>query len=308
MKYTLQISQVGADRAGLRGKVDIVDLAVFDAFRDFANSNRCEKIIFEGRVYFWIQYDLIIDELPYVGLTTRDAVYRRMKRLEEAQVIEFHPDNRKMNKSFFCWSKNYDALITTSKPTDEKPEVEGRNLRMKNRRGTDEKPEGYGLKTVPPTDEKPDNQYTNNQLTNQSTNQGSAGKPAHNGEATETKEQRVQRQSLEALDYLNTLCRRNFSPSPENVKFARARLQSGAALETLKLIVEWAATTWKGQVWNGKGAEFYWRPATLFQAEKFDHYRQQAEIWKQGQNGKHTNGENTTPLTITEMRNLGLYK
>ncbi len=129
-------------------------------------------------------------------------------------------------------------------------------------------------------------------------------KSSQNETRTETKAQSIDRESLEALTYLNTLYRRNFSATPENLKFGRGRLQSGAALETLKLIVEWAAATWKGQTWNGKSAEFYWRPATLFQAEKFDHYRQQAELWKQGQNGKH----GTASIgDIKAMRESGIY-
>ena len=311
MKYTITVSQIGADRAGLRGKIDIVDLALFDAFRDFANSNRCVKTMHNGRIYFWIEYGSLIAEIPYSGLTTKDAIYRRMKKLASAEIIDFHPDNRKLNKSFFAWGKNYDALITTSKPTDEKPEVNALNLRMKNRTPTDEKPYPYGLKTVPPTDEKPNDQYTNNQETNQSTKPiNGAATAAHDDETSdeikkENKAQRIEREALEALTYLNTLCRRNFSATPENLKFGRGRLQSGATLETLKLVVEWAAVTWKGQMWGSKSAEFYWRPATLFQAEKFDHYRQQAEFWKQGQNGKHNGAASTGD--IKAMREMGIY-
>ena len=130
MKYTIQISQVGADAANLRGKIDIVDLAIFDAFRDFANGTKCEKKMTpDGRVWFWISYGLIIAELPYCNIKSKDGIYRRMKNLQAAGVIDFHPDNQKKNKTFFAWGPVYDILISDSK-TDT-------NLRMKNRRGTD---------------------------------------------------------------------------------------------------------------------------------------------------------------------------
>ena len=154
MKYTIQVNQAGADAANLRGKVDIVDLAIFDAFRDFANGTKCEKKMTEdGRVWFWVSYSLIIDELPYCNIRTTDGVYRRMKNLQAAGIIDFHPDNQRANKTFFAWGAAYDLLISDT------------DLRMKNRRGTDEKPEGYGLKTGGGTDEKPDNHYTNNHTT-----------------------------------------------------------------------------------------------------------------------------------------------
>lgn len=154
MKYTIQVNQAGADAAKLRGKVDIVDLAIFDAFRDFANGTKCEKkMTADGRVWFWVSYTLIIEELPYCNIRTTDGVYRRMKNLQSAGIIDFHPDNQRTNKTFFAWGKAYDLLISDT------------DLRMKNRRGTDEKPEGYGLKTGGGTDEKPDNHYTNNHAT-----------------------------------------------------------------------------------------------------------------------------------------------
>jgi len=176
MKYTIHVNQAGADAAGLRGKVDIIDLAIFDAFKDFANGTKCEKKVgSDGRIWFWVSYSLIISEIPYCNITTNDGIYRRMKNLAAAGVIEFHPDNQRTNKTFFTWGPVYDTLIST-KPTDEKPEVITGNLRMKNRTPTDEKPEGYGLKTGGGTDEKPDDHNTNNPFTNPHTkNQNNAG-------------------------------------------------------------------------------------------------------------------------------------
>ena len=173
MKYTIQVNQAGADAANLRGKVDIIDLAIFDAFKDFANGMKCEKKICGGRVWFWISYKLIIDEIPYCNILTNDGIYRRMKNLQAAGVIDFHPDNQKTGKTFFSWGAAYDTLIS-DRGTDEKPE----GVRMKNRRGTDEKPEGYGLKTGGGTDEKPDNHYTIDHYTNPETKkENSAAKP-----------------------------------------------------------------------------------------------------------------------------------
>jgi hypothetical protein len=171
MKYTIEVNQFGADKASLRGKVDIIDLAIFSAFKDFANGTKCEKKMTpDGRVWFWISYSLIIDELPYCNIKSKDGIYRRMKNLQAAGVIDFHPDNQKENKTFFAWGQAYDLLISdTTPPVD---------LRMKNRRGTDEKPEGYGLKTGGGTDEKPDNHYTIDNYTNHNTKEG--GKNAQN--------------------------------------------------------------------------------------------------------------------------------
>ena len=173
MKYTIQINQAGADAANLRGKLDIIDLAIFDAFKDFANCTKCEKKMSGGRMWFWISYALIINEIPYCNIKTKDGIYRRMKNLQAAGVIDFHPDNQKQNKTFFAWGAAYDILISDSSTS-----IEADNLRIKNRRGTDQKPEGYGSKTGGGTDQKPDNHYTNNPYTNPYTKEG--GKNAQN--------------------------------------------------------------------------------------------------------------------------------
>ena len=174
MKYTIHVNQAGADEAGLRGSIDIIDLAVFDAFKDFANSNRCEKMVdAAGKVWFWIDYSLVIEELPYCNLNTKDSVYRRMRRLADAKIIEFNPDNQKMGRSFFRWSVNYDALITTTKPTDENPKG-AKDLRKSIRRGTDKNPEGYGNPSEGGADKNPNYHNTTNHTTNHQTKASTA--------------------------------------------------------------------------------------------------------------------------------------
>ena len=157
MKFTLTINQAGATIAGLAGKLDIIDLAIFDAFKDFANGNRCEKKFEQNRVWFWISYQALVKEIPFVPIKTKDAVYRRMKKLAEVNIIEFHPGNQKTGKAFFAWSANYDHLNGRDFTEDE--------LKMLRPKPTDEKPDPYGRASVPPTDEKPYNQYTKDQRT-----------------------------------------------------------------------------------------------------------------------------------------------
>ena len=155
MKYTLTINQLAAFNLGFLGKLDLVDLCLFDAFKSFANSAGCEKLIDDGGIWFWISYGKIIEEMPFSGLNSKDVIYRRMKKLEACKIIKFHPNNQKMTKTFFQWGENYDAMERKQEgviPTDEKPKV-AKDLRMKNRTPTDEKPKV-------PTDEKSDNTNT----------------------------------------------------------------------------------------------------------------------------------------------------
>jgi len=151
VKYTININQRAAVELGLSESIDLIDLALFDAFKSFANSARIERRVDTSGIWFWISYSEIINELPLSGIKTKDGIYRRMKKLASAGLIVFHPENQRLCKTFFKWGDNYDAM-ERAVPTDEKPKVNP-DLRMKSRRGTDEKPEV-------PTDEKPNNHST----------------------------------------------------------------------------------------------------------------------------------------------------
>lgn len=125
MKYSININQAAAGALNLLGVIDITDLAIFDTFKDFANSNRCEKMVDSGgKIWFWVSYDLIKKELPFARIDSKQAVYLRMKRLEKAGIIIFNPENQVLGKSFFCWGENYDALVSI-------PENETHTLGMK---------------------------------------------------------------------------------------------------------------------------------------------------------------------------------
>ena len=160
MKYTLQVNQIAAHGIGIQDKIDLIDLCLFDAFKSFANSAKCEKMIDDNGIWFWISYAEIIRELPLAKIKTKDGIYRRMLKLRDAGLIVFHKNNQKATKTFFQWGKNYDAMERTDweeQPKDKKPKVV-KDLRMKNR-------STYGQETVAPTDEKPYNQTTINQTT-----------------------------------------------------------------------------------------------------------------------------------------------
>lgn len=152
MKYTLTINQLGAAIAGLSGKLDIIDLAIFDAFKDFANGGKVEKKFDGGRVWFWVSYALVLDNIPFVPVYTKDAVYRRMKKLADVGVIEFHPDNQKTGKAFFAWGPTYDSLNCK--------EFTSEQIAALFARPTDAEPYPYGFPSVPPTDAEPYNNST----------------------------------------------------------------------------------------------------------------------------------------------------
>ncbi len=160
MKYNFSLNQYAVVKHGL--KLDVIDLCVFDAFKDLANSAGCVKRIDDGRVYFWIDYNVVIENAPILGLTNKDSVYRRMKRLAAAGVIMFHNENQKEKKTFFTWGRSYDLLVFSK---------DGQGSTS-----TDNHPYQYGQPSVLSTDNHPYNNNTNDNSTNNSTNDNSIPK------------------------------------------------------------------------------------------------------------------------------------
>ena len=44
MKYNISINQFAAVRNGFAKDLDLIDLAIFDFIKDFANSSKCVKV------------------------------------------------------------------------------------------------------------------------------------------------------------------------------------------------------------------------------------------------------------------------
>jgi len=72
----------------------------------------------------------------------------------------------------------------------------------------------------------------------------------------------------EILDYLNSKTGKKFRPVESNRKFIRARIAEGHTVEDIKAVVDRMVAQWLD---DPKMAQ-YLRPATLFNAEKFNQY------------------------------------
>jgi hypothetical protein len=136
LKYVLTIDQRAVVRSGL--KLDLIDCVLLDWFSAFAVSGLMETTIHEGTVYYWCNYESIIDSLPLLPMQKKDAVYRRFKGLIDQGVLTAHPNNKSLARSYYAFGVNYHLLqfgkyqtigLKTGGATDLKPE----GLRFENR-------------------------------------------------------------------------------------------------------------------------------------------------------------------------------
>lgn len=113
MKYTIIINQLAAHK--LSSDLDIIDMAIFDFIKDFAP---VAKRLASDNSYFMIRWKLITEQLPMLGISTRQGIHKRMQTLIDLDVIQAHPDNQTMNGSWFRWGKSYDKLIFSDRVND----------------------------------------------------------------------------------------------------------------------------------------------------------------------------------------------
>ena len=114
MKYNIFINQRAAVELNLA--VDMIDLAIFDMLKDYTHAPACKKMQESGRTFFSVPYRKVIDELPLMPAKTPDSVYRRFKKLEQAGIIDMHPENAKLAMVWFAWGRNYTGMIQFNTP------------------------------------------------------------------------------------------------------------------------------------------------------------------------------------------------
>ena len=107
MKFTVNINQKAIVDLGLQDKLDFIDLAIYDFITEFMLCDDCQKMIIGNEQYFWIKADLIIENMPLLGITTTRGINKRIERLVEYNLLERCPDNKNLRQSFFKVGKLY---------------------------------------------------------------------------------------------------------------------------------------------------------------------------------------------------------
>lgn len=134
MKYTIfGFSQSKAVEFGL----DLIDLQLLRWFVDFRQTDRMYSKILDDKEYYWINYQAVIEDLPILCIASKDALYRRFKKLVNCGVLQHRHCKQQGSFSYYTIGANYCVLLSDQKPNP-----------------TDQKSDPYGSKVGPPTDQK----------------------------------------------------------------------------------------------------------------------------------------------------------
>ncbi|HEY1010824.1 MAG TPA: hypothetical protein VGE44_14555 [Daejeonella sp.] len=96
--------------------LDFNDMAIWAFIHKFSTSQSCRKIHEDGTTYFWVSRELIVDQLPKLCIGSKSGIRQRVEKLIKAKLIVRHPDNRKMNQSFYAFGPNAERLFFESTP------------------------------------------------------------------------------------------------------------------------------------------------------------------------------------------------
>lgn len=125
MQYTITINQLAVIKAGL--DLDVVDMTIFDFIKHYAHSETCMKLQTESGTYFWISHNVVIQELPILGISTGAGIVKRINKLIDAGLLARHPNCDLMRKTFYKFGPKYDAVCFVSQNESLQPttNVEG---------------------------------------------------------------------------------------------------------------------------------------------------------------------------------------
>ena len=106
MQYLIGINQ--KQLLEICPNLDIQDAAIFDFISKYIGTNSIEKIIVEGKIYYWVSYKKIINELPILGIKSKSSIYKKIEKLINAELLERYQDNQLAGKTYFGAGKYYE--------------------------------------------------------------------------------------------------------------------------------------------------------------------------------------------------------
>jgi hypothetical protein len=112
MLYNIGINQ----KAVIDHKWDTLDfqhLCVFDAMHKiFTTFTKIQKLTDEEGEWYWLNYDLLLEQLPLLRIKSKNRLRDLIKELEKYSLINFNSNNQKLGRTYFRLGENAQCLIS----------------------------------------------------------------------------------------------------------------------------------------------------------------------------------------------------
>ncbi|WP_288479943.1 conserved phage C-terminal domain-containing protein [uncultured Clostridium sp.] len=239
MKFTFMgFSQSKA----LEMNLDDKDLSILRYFIDFKDSGSMSIKIIDDKPYYWVKYEALLNELPILGIKSKDVLRRRLKALVDAEVLSFILVKKGGCFSFYGIGPKYKDLISSD---EEKQPTE------KSDHPTQKSEPSYPKVGTLPTQKS---EQIINLLKDPSTKD-------------------INNISEKVIEFLNLKANTKYKANTKSTqRLIRARISDGFTLEDFKKVI-----CNKTKEWQGTEFEKFLRPSTLFRESKFEEYLNQKE-------------------------------
>ncbi|WP_157757371.1 hypothetical protein [Hoylesella timonensis] len=99
--------------------VNLTDLCIFEFLRSFETKSYCQKEkLDDGKIYFWVSHDLIMQQLPLLGIKSKRNIIAHVNKLVESGLLIRYKNTQGVSKSYYRFSSIADK-IDNGHPSDE---------------------------------------------------------------------------------------------------------------------------------------------------------------------------------------------
>lgn len=145
MKFHIHINQ----QAIIENKfqLDLIDAAILDFINSWVVEGGIKKKDFEGSTFYWLDYKWMAQQMPLLGIKSKDGVYRRLKKICDQGLLIAHPENQSIGKPHFAFGPKF-KLLLFKQASDQGPNApyQSPNTSRNNpERHTDGKSDNYNI-------------------------------------------------------------------------------------------------------------------------------------------------------------------
>lgn len=133
-------------------KLDVNDLTILRWLVDFSHTGKMETISMDGKLFYWVSYNKVIEDLPLLNIG-KDMLYRRLKKMVELDILTYY--SKSGGQAYFGFGSNYASMLSSeyvenSEGSEKIPSVLENN------------PSNLGKNSVPTSEKNPTNRLLNN--------------------------------------------------------------------------------------------------------------------------------------------------
>ena len=87
------------------------DLLVLRWFVDYAGTGKMRQIIIDNEIYYWVNYNTVLEELPVLKVSKQTLYKKHFTNLVNAEALKHRNVKEGGNFSYYCYGLNYSTLV-----------------------------------------------------------------------------------------------------------------------------------------------------------------------------------------------------